>query len=111
MLNTKEIKRQIKVVRSHSINEYRETIQLLRLLKKRAKTKDDRAFIRHQSVDIIKITVVVLIGALPGGTLVVAFIEMGFRKMDRTILPTSFRDDIHKKADVQDKSGELNVTP
>ena len=93
MLNTKEIKKQINTIKSHSINEYRETIQLLRLLKKRAKTKEDIAFIRYQSIDLVKISVVVVVGALPGGTLAVAFIEVGFRKINKTILPTTFTAD------------------
>jgi len=110
MFNTKKIKKQIKVIKSHSINEYRETLQLLRLLKKSAKTKDDHAFIRHQSVDIVKISVVIVIGALPGGTFAIAFIEMGFRKMNTTILPTTFREGIHSKvAEIEAK--DLSTTP
>jgi len=99
MLNTKEIKKQIQTIKSHSVNEYRETIHLLRLLKKRAKSREDKDFIKHQSIDVLKISVVVVIGALPGGTVAIAFIEMVFRKMNKTILPTTFNDDIHKKAE------------
>ena len=99
MINTKEIKKQIDTIKSHSINEYRETIHLLRLLKKWAKTPEEKAFIKHQSADVVKITVVIAIGALPGGTVAIAFLEMGFRKIDRTILPTAFNEDVHKKMD------------
>ena len=97
MINTKEIKKQIQTIKSHSINEYRETIHLLRLLKKRAKSREEKAFIKHQSLDVVKISVIIVIGALPGGTVAIAFIEMGFRKMNKTILPTTFNNDIHKK--------------
>ncbi len=97
MFNTKEIKKQVQTIKSHSINEYRETIHLLRLLKKRAKSREDKAFIKHQSLDVIKISFVIVIGALPGGTVAIAFIEMAFRKMNKTILPTTFNDDIHKR--------------
>ena len=97
MLNTTGIKQQIKTIKAHSINEYRETIHLLRLLKKRAKSKDEKAFIRHQSLDLLKISVVVIIGALPGGTVAVAFIELGFRKINRSILPTSYSDEMKKR--------------
>ncbi len=108
MLNTKEIKKQIEIIKAHSINEYRETIHLFRLLKKRAKSKEEKSFIRHQSVDILKITVVVSVGALPGGTVVVAFIEMGFRKFNSTILPTSFSDELKSRLESNaiDKSRE-----
>ena len=99
MINTQEIKKQIKTIKSHSINEYRETVYLLYLLKKWAKTPEEKAFIRHQSVDMVKISVVIVIGALPGGTVAIAFMEMGFRKMNRTILPTAFNEDVHKKVD------------
>ena len=99
MFNTEEIKKQIQTIKSHSINEYRETIHLLRLLKKRAKSREEKAFIKHQSIDVMKISVVIVIGALPGGTVAIAFIEMGFRKMNKTILPTTFNDDIHKKVE------------
>jgi len=97
MLNKEEIKKQIETIKAHSINEYRETIHLFRLLKKRAKSKEEKAFIQHQSIDILKISVVVSVGALPGGTVVVAFIEMGFRKFNRTILPTSFSDELKSR--------------
>jgi len=94
MLNTQAIKAQIKTIRKHSLNEYRETIHLFRLLKKRARSDEERDFIRHQSVDILKISVVVVIGALPGGTVAIAFLEVGFRKMNRTILPTAYSGEI-----------------
>ena len=97
MIKTKEIKKQIERIKEHSINEYRETIHLFRLLKKRAKSKEEKAFIQHQSVDILKISVVVSVGALPGGTVVIAFIEMGFRKFNKTILPTSFSDELKSR--------------
>lgn len=107
MIKKEEIKKQIQTIRSHSLNEYRETLHLLRLLKKRAKSREDIAFIRHQSVDIMKIIIVLAIGALPGGTVVIAFIEMGFRKIDRTILPTAFTDEIqHKIDEYKDKTVE-----
>ena len=109
MINKEEIKQQVKAIKSHSINEYRETIHLLRLLKKRAKSAEDKAFIRHQSVDIVKISVIIVIGALPGGTVVIAFLEMGFRKMNKTILPTSFGEDMSKKVeeDLSQKEADL----
>jgi len=107
MMNTKEIKKQIETIKAHSINEYRETIHLFRLLKKRAKSKEEKAFIQHQSVDILKISVVVSVGALPGGTIVVAFIEMVFRKFNKTILPTSFSDELKSRLNDDAKAKPL----
>jgi len=97
MLNREEIKKQVKTIKEHSINEYRETIHLFRLLKKRAKTQEEKSFIQHQSIDILKISVVVSVGALPGGTVAIAFIEMGFKKFNKSILPTSFSDTLKSK--------------
>ena len=97
MINREEIRKQIKSVKAHSVNEYRETIHLLRLLKKRAKSREEKAFIRHQSMDLVKISIVVVIGALPGGTVVVTFMELGFRKFNRTILPTSYSDEMKEE--------------
>jgi len=70
---------------------------MLRLLYKRARTKRQKAFIRQQAADIVKITVVLVIAAMPAGTVVVAFIEIGFRKINRTILPTSFSKEFEEQ--------------
>ena len=99
MINVKELKKKIKVLRDQSISEYKETVHMFRLLYKKAETHEERAFIRHQAIDIVKITVVIVIGALPGGTVAVAFIEVGFRKVNKTILPTSFSKEIDNKID------------
>jgi len=88
--NTKEIKDKLILLKAQSQNEYRETLTMLRLLYKQAKTVEEKAFIRQQAADIVKISVVLVIAALPAGTIAVAFIEIGFRKINRTILPTSF---------------------
>ena len=89
-LNREEIKEKLLLLKAQSHNEYRETLTMLRLLYKQAKTAEEKEFIRQQAADVIKITVVLVIAALPAGTVVVAFVEVGFRKINRTILPTSF---------------------
>jgi Na+-transporting NADH:ubiquinone oxidoreductase subunit NqrB len=93
MTNREEIKAKITLLKAQSHNEYKETLLMLRLLYKQAKTTEDKAFIRQQAVDLIKISIVIVIAALPAGTLVVAFMEFGFRKINRTILPTSFSEE------------------
>lgn len=98
MINTEEIKKQLETIKAHSINEFKETRQLLILLVKFSKTDKEKAFVKHQSVDLLKITVVVGVGALPGGTVAVAFIELGFRKINRSILPSKF---VHEKDDLE----------
>ena len=90
MINIQEIKKQITVIRAHARNEYKESKQLFMMIFKRNKSKDDKAFIRHQSADLVRITVVVGIGALPGGTIVVAIVEISLRKINMTILPTAY---------------------
>lgn len=90
MVNIKNYKRKITLLRFRSVKEYKETTQMLHLLYKKAKTDEERTFIRQQSVDLIKISVVIVIAAFPGGSLAVTLIEAGLRKMNRTILPTSF---------------------
>ena len=91
--NREEIKAKITLLKAQSHNEYKETLIMLRLLYKQAKTEEEKVFIRQQAVDLIKISIVVVIAALPAGTLVVAFMEFGFRKINRTILPTSFSEE------------------
>ncbi len=92
-ISRREIRERIALLKAQSHNEYKETLIMLRLLYKQAKTEDEKAFIRQQAADIIKISVVLVIAALPAGTIVVAFIEIGFRKINRTILPTSFSEE------------------
>ncbi len=92
-LSREDIRDKIILLKAQSHNEYKETLIMLRLLYKQAKTEDEKAFIRQQAADIIKISVVLVIAALPAGTLAVAFIEIGFRKINRTILPTSFSEE------------------
>ena len=89
-VSREEIKEKVTLLKAQSHNEYKETIVMFRLLYKRARTKRQKAFIRQQAADIVKISVVLVIAAFPAGTIVVAFIEIGFRKINRTILPTSF---------------------
>ncbi len=89
-LSKEEIKEKVTLLKAQSHNEYKETLVMFRLLYKRARTKRQKAFIRQQAADIIKISVVLVIAALPAGTVIVAFVEVGFRKINRTILPTSF---------------------
>lgn len=93
MTSREEIREKIILIKAQSHNEYKETLIMLRLLYKQAKTDDEKEFIRQQAADVIKISVVVVIAALPGGTLAVAFMEFGFRKINRTILPTSFSEE------------------
>lgn len=97
MFNIKKYKRKITLLRFRSVKEYKETAQMLHLLYKKAKTDEDRIFIRQQSVDLVKISIVVIIAALPGGSLTVAFIETGLRKINRSILPTSFNRKSRRK--------------
>ena len=97
MTNREEIKAKITLLKAQSHNEYRETLTMLRLLYKQAKTAEEKEFIRQQAADIIKITVVLVIAAFPAGTVVVAFIEIGFRKINRTILPTSFSKEFEEQ--------------
>ncbi len=100
MMSRQEIKEKIMLIKAQSHNEYKETLVMLRLLYKQAKSAEEKAFIRQQAADIFKISIVVVIAALPGGTVVVAFMELGFRKINRTILPTSFSEEFveqHKR--------------
>lgn len=98
MVKIKHYKRKISLLKVKSIREYKETAQMFRLLYKEAKTDEERSFIKKQSVDLVKISVVVVIAALPGGTFAVAFIETGLQKINRTILPTSFSKKNVKKS-------------
>ena len=97
MTNREEIKAKITLLKAQSHNEYRETLTMLRLFYKQAKTEEEKEFIRQQAADIIKISIVLVIAAFPAGTIVVAFIEVGFRKINRTILPTSFSKEFEEQ--------------
>ena len=90
MVIAKEIKEKIIIFKFRSLKEFKETVLMIRLLSKKAKTPEEHIFVRQQSVDLVKISIVIVIGALPGGSFVVAFIETGLRKVNRTILPTAF---------------------
>ena len=96
-ISREEIKEKVTLLKAQSHNEYKETLIMFRLLYKRARTKRQKAFIRQQAADIVKISVVLIIAALPAGTVVVAFVEVGFRKINRTILPTSFSKNFEEK--------------
>ena len=95
--NKEEIKKKIVLLKAQSHNEYKETLMMLRLFYKQAKTEEEKEFIRQQAADIIKISIVLVIAAFPAGTIVVAFIEVGFRKINRTILPTSFSKEFEEQ--------------
>ena len=82
---------------------------MLRLLYKQAKTAEEKEFIRQQAADVIKITVVLVIAAFPAGTIVVAFIEVGFRKVNRTILPTSFSQEFEELHRTQKEKREETI--
>jgi len=97
LLNKGQIKEKLILLKAQSHNEYKETLTMLRLLYKQAKTAEEKEFIRQQAADVIKISVVLVIAALPAGTVVVAFIEIGFRKINRTILPTSFSQEFQEQ--------------
>ena len=97
LLNKGQIKEKLILLKAQSHNEYKETLTMLRLLYKQAKTAEEKAFIRQQAADIVKISIVLVIAALPAGTVVVAFIEIGFRKINRTILPTSFSQEFQEQ--------------
>lgn len=97
MLNIKKYKRKILLVRFRSAKEYKETVLMLRLLHKQAKTSEERIFIRQQSLDLLKISIILVIAVFPGGSLTVALIETGLQKVNRTILPTSFNRKSRKK--------------
>jgi hypothetical protein len=90
MVNIKKYKRKMTLMSFRSAQEYKETVVMLRLIYKQAKTPEDRLFIRQQSLDLLKISVVITIAALPLGSFAVAFIETGLRKINRTVFPTSF---------------------
>lgn len=96
-INREEIKEKIILLKAQSHNEYKETLVMLRLLYKQAKSENEKEFIRQQAADIIKISIVLVIAALPAGTIAVAFIELSFRKINRTILPTSFSKEFEKQ--------------
>ncbi|WP_345974338.1 hypothetical protein [Sulfurimonas sp. HSL3-7] len=103
-LNKEEIREKVLLLKAQSHNEYKETLIMLRLLYKQVKSEKEKAFIRQQAADIVKISIVLVIAALPTGTIAVAFLEIGFRKINRTILPTSFsetfRQEFKQKNDV-----------
>lgn len=103
MVTAKEIKEKIIVFKFRSFKEFKETLLMLRLLSKRAKTPQEHAFVRQQSFDLVKISIVVVIGALPAGSIAVAFIETGLRKINRTILPTAFSKAPDSQTKVEDK--------
>lgn len=96
-IDRKEIREKIILLKAQSHNEYKETLIMLRLLYKQAKSEEEKEFIRQQAADIIKISIVLVIAALPAGTVAVAFLEIGFRKINRTILPTSFSDEFSEQ--------------
>jgi len=96
-ISRNEIKEKIVLLKAQSHNEYKETLIMLRLLYKQAKTAQEKEFIRQQAADIIKISIVLVIAAFPAGTIAVAFIEVGFRKINRTILPTSFSKEFEEQ--------------
>lgn len=96
-VSREEIREKITLLMARSHNEYRETLVMLRLFYKQAKTEEERLFIRQQAADVIKISIVLVIAALPAGTVVVAFMELGFRKVNRTILPTSFSEEFKEQ--------------
>ncbi|MDA3947116.1 MAG: hypothetical protein PF439_10615 [Helicobacteraceae bacterium] len=107
MTNREEIREKIMLIKAQSHNEYKETLMMLRLLYKQAKSDEEKVFIRQQAADIIKISIVIVIAALPAGTLVVAFIEFGFRKINRTILPTSFSEEFKNAYSSSQKENTL----
>lgn len=109
MTNREEIKEKIILLKAQSHNEYRETLTMLRLLYKQAKTAEEKEFIRQQAADVIKITVVLVIAAFPAGTIAVAFIEVGFRKVNRTILPTSFSQEFEELHRTQKEKREETI--
>ncbi len=92
IVSREEIREKITLLKAQSHNEYKETLVMLRLLYKQAKTEEEKVFVRQQAADLIKISIVLVIAALPAGTVVVAFMELGFRKINRTILPSSFSE-------------------
>ena len=92
IVSREEIREKITLLKAQSHNEYKETLMMLRLLYKQAKTEEEKVFVRQQAADLVKISIVLVVAALPAGTVVVAFMELGFRKINRTILPTSFSE-------------------
>lgn len=72
------------------LSEYRETVTMLRLLRKKDKSHEDRLFIRRQSRDIVRLGVMTGIVALPGGAFLLAAVETGLRRFNRTLMPSAF---------------------
>ena len=97
IVSREEIREKITLLKAQSHNEYKETLVMLRLLYKQAKTEEEKVFVRQQAADLVKISIVLVIAALPAGTVVVAFMELGFRKINRTILPTSFSEEFKEQ--------------
>ena len=90
MVTVEEIKEKIIILKFGSIKEYKETLLMLRLLHKKARSQTERRFIRRQAHDLVKIGGVIIIAALPGGSFLMAFIETGLRRWDKTMLPSAF---------------------
>ena len=76
-----KIKAQAVVIKNGYQQEYRETIDMLRLARKKGKSDKDRLFIRDQSVDLARISIMTGIVVLPGGALILAFVETGLRRI------------------------------
>ena len=109
-IDREEIREKILLIKAQSHNEYKETLMMLRLLYKSAKTKEEKQFILQQVADIFKIGIVLVIAALPAGTVAIAFIEVGFRKFNRTILPTSFSDEFEAEHKKRNQTTENSTT-
>lgn len=73
------------------LSEYRETVVMLRLMRKKDKSPDDRLFIQRQSRDVVRIGVMTGIVALPGGAFLLAAVETGLRRLNRTLMPSAFK--------------------
>lgn len=87
------IKQQAARLQAGYLSEYRETVTMLGLLCKKDKSHDDRLFIRRQSRDIVRIGIMTGIVALPGGAFLLAAVETGLRRMNRTLMPSAFTPD------------------
>ena len=80
---------------------------MCRLLVVTAKTDEDREFIKEQAKDIVRLCTVGVLGVLPGSVLTIAACEKLLNKIDKTLLPSSFRDN-DMCVDIKDKINKKN---
>lgn len=78
------------MLRTGYLKEYRETRVMLGLVFKKIKSHDEKIFIWRQLKDIARIFAMTGIVILPGGAFILALLETGLRRVNRTIMPSAF---------------------